>query len=101
MSKIVAEGDHIIVEKIDYEEEQVSEGGIIFKQSQVLSSSFVESKIISLGQGLPLLDGTVPPVKYNEGDIILYDARSRIGMHDSFVVIRREHVIAVVHDETE
>ena len=101
MSKIVAEGDHIIVEKIDYDEEQVSEGGIIFKQSQVLSSSFVEAKILSLGRGLPLLDGTVPPVDYVEGDTILYDARSRIGMHEDFDVIRREHIIAVVHNETE
>ena len=101
MKKIIAEGDHIIVEKFDYEEEQVSEGGIIFKQSQVLSNSFVEAKIVSLGAGLPLLDGTVPPVDYEEGDTILYDARSRIGMHEDFDVIRREHVIAVVHDETE
>ena len=101
MKKIIAEGDHIIIEKVDYEEEQVSEGGIIFKQSQVLDSSFVEAKIISLGQGLPLLDGTVPPVDYEEGDTILYDARSRIGMHKDFDVIRREHIIAVVQDETE
>ena len=101
MSKIVAEGDHIIVEKIDYDEEQVSEGGIIFKQSQVLDSTFAEAKIISLGKGLPLLDGTVPPVDYEEGDTILYDARSRIGMHEEFDVIRREHIIAVVKDETD
>jgi len=101
MKKIIAEGDHIIIEKVDYEEEQVSEGGIIFKQSQVLDSSFVEAKIISLGQGLPLLDGTVPPVDYEEGDTILYDARSRIGMHKDFDVIRREHIIAVVNNETE
>ena len=41
-----AEGDHIIVEKIDYEEEQTTESGIIFKQSQVLETSFVEAKRI-------------------------------------------------------
>jgi co-chaperonin GroES (HSP10) len=96
-----AEGDYIIVEKVDYEEEQVSEGGIIFKQSQILDSSFVESKILSLGRGLPLMDGTVPPVDYSEGDTILYDARSRIGMHKDFDVIRREHIVAVIQDETE
>ena len=62
MKKIVAEGDHIIVEKIDYEEEQTTESGIIFKQSQVLDSTFAEAKIISLGRGLPLMNGDVPPV---------------------------------------
>ena len=96
-----AEGDHIIVEKIDYEEEQTTESGIIFKQSQVLDTSFVQAKILSLGKGLPLMDGTVPSVDYEEGSIVFYDARSRIGMHKEFDVIRREHIIAVVEDETE
>ena len=101
MKKITAEGDHILVEKIDYEEEQTTESGIIFKQSQVLDSTFAEAKIISLGRGLPLMNGDVPPVDYVEGDIILYDARSRIGKHEDFDVIRREHIIAVVKNETE
>ena len=101
MKKITAEGDYIIVEKIDYEDEQTTASGIIFKQSQVLDSTFAEAKIISLGKGLPLLDGTVPPVDYLEGDTVFYDARSRIGTHKDFDVIRREHVIAVVKDETE
>ena len=96
-----AEGDHIIVEKIDYEAEQTTESGIIFKQSQVLETSFVEAKILSLGKGLPLMDGTVPPIEYGVGSIVFYDARSRIGMHKEFDVIRREHIIAVVEDETE
>ena len=100
MSNIKAEGDYIIVEKVDYEEEKVSEGGIIYKESQVLSSSFVESRIISMGEGLPLLDGTVPPVGYDVGDVVIYDARARIGTHNKFDVIRREGVIGVV-DETK
>ena len=101
MKNMTAEGDHILVEKIDYEEEQTTESGIIFKQSQILDTSFVEAKVISLGRGLPLMDGTVPPIDYEEGSIVFYDARSRIGMHKEFDVIRREHIIAVVEDETE
>ena len=95
-TKIQAEGDHLILEKIDYNEEQTTSSGIIIKRSQVIDSSFVEAKIISMGQGLPSFNGEVPVVKYEEGSVILYDARSRIGMHDDFDVIRREHVIAVV-----
>ena len=94
--KVEAEGDHLIMEKIDYNEEQTTNSGIIIKRSQVLDSSFVEAKIVSMGQGLPSFNGEVPAVKYSEGDTILYDARSRIGMHEDFDVIRREHVIAVV-----
>ena len=100
MKNIKAEGDHLILEKIDYEEEQMSEGGIIYKLKDSIDSSFCEAKIISMGRGLPISNGDVPEVDYDEGDIILYDARSRIGTHKEFDVIRREHVIAVIPDET-
>jgi co-chaperonin GroES (HSP10) len=96
MSKVKAQGDFIIVEKFDYDEEKVSEGGIIYKESQVLSSTFAEAKIISMGSGLPISNGEIPTVNFKEGDTILYDARSRIGTHDDFDVIRREHIIAIL-----
>jgi len=99
MKKTKAEGDHILIEKVDYEEEQTTESGIIIRRSQILDSSFCESKIISMGLGLPLINGDIPEVSYKEGDTILYDARSRIGMHEEFDVIRREHVIAVVEKD--
>jgi|TARA_Y100000034_G_C6848323_1_gene384532 co-chaperonin GroES (HSP10) len=102
MTKILAEGNHIIVEKIDYNKEETTESGLIIKKSQILDSSFCEAKIISMGKGLPNLAGNIPQVDYTKGDTILYDARSRIGLHNDFDVIKREDVIAmVVEDETE
>ena len=101
MSKVLAQGDYIIVEKIDYEKEQTTESGIIIKASQVLDSSFAEAKILSMGPGVPDALGQIAPIKYEIGDSILYDARSRIGLHADFDVIKRENVIAVVYDETD
>jgi len=101
MSKVLAQGDYIIVEKIDYDKEETTEGGIIFKQSQVLDSSFAEAKVLSMGPGIPDALGNIAPVKYGVGDSILYDARSRIGLHADFDVIKRENVVAVVYDETD
>jgi|TARA_R110000824_G_scaffold64800_2_gene169160 co-chaperonin GroES (HSP10) len=101
MSKVLAQGNYLILEKVDYEKEETTEGGIIVKMSQVLDSSFAESKILSIGQGIPDSDGNVPPVNYNVGDSVLYDGRSRIGIHADFDVILREHVVAVVYDETD
>ena len=100
MKNIIAEGDYLILEKIDYDAEQVTEGGIIFKVKDTLDSSFCEAKIVSMGTGLPISNGDIPEVSYKEGDLILYDARSRMGTHKEFDVIRREHVIAVVDNET-
>ena len=101
MSKVLAQGNYLILEKVDYEKEEITESGIIVKMSQVLDSSFAESKILSIGQGIPDSDGNVSPVNYNVGDSVLYDARSRIGTHAEFDVIRREDVVAVVRDETD
>ena len=101
MSKVLAQGDYIIVEKIDYEEEQTTDSGIIIKASQVLDSSFAEAKILSIGTGVPDALGQIAPIKYGVGDSVLYDARSRIGLHADFDVIKREHVVAVVYDETD
>jgi len=100
MKNIIAEGDHLILEKIDYDAEQVTEGGIIFKVKDTIDSSFCEAKIISMGSGLPISNGDIPGVSYKEGDVVLYDARSRIGTHKEFDVIRREHVIAIMNNET-
>ena len=57
MSKVLAQGNYLILEKVDYEKEETTEGGIIVKMSQVLDSSFAESKILSIGQGIPDSDG--------------------------------------------
>ncbi len=100
MNRLKAEGDHLILEKVDYDKEEKTSGGIIIKKSQVLDGSFVEAKIISMGKGLPISNGNIPEVEYGQGDIILYDARSRIGLHAEYDIIRREHVIAVIDNET-
>jgi len=101
MSKVLAQGDYIIVEKIDYDKEETTDGGIIIKQSQIIDSSFAEAKVLSMGTGIPDALGNIAPVKYTVGDSILYDARSRIGLHTDFDVIKRENVVAVVYDETD
>ena len=51
-----------------------------------------------MGSGLPLPNGDVPPVEYEIGSTIIYDARNRIGISKEYDVIRREAVIAVVED---
>ena len=100
MKKLIAEGDHLILEKVDYDKEEQTASGLYIKKSQVLDGSYVEAKIISMGRGLPISNGDIPEVEYKEGDTILYDARSRIGLHADYDIIRRELVIAVIHDET-
>ena len=106
MNEIKAEdlspqGDYIVLEKIDYEEEQTTSSGIIIKQSQMLDSTFAQATILAVGPGLPLPNGDVPPVGYKLGDRVLYDVRGRQGTSPDFDIIRGEHVVAVINNETE
>jgi co-chaperonin GroES (HSP10) len=102
MTKILAQGDFIFLEKIDYEKEELTESGLYIKKSQILDSTSIEAKIVSMGDGTPDASGNIQPVNYETGSIVLYDATSRIGVHADFDVIRREHVLAVVfEDETD
>tara|TARA_Y100000034_G_scaffold66181_1_gene79873 strand:- start:14 stop:322 length:309 start_codon:yes stop_codon:yes gene_type:complete len=102
MTKLLAQGDYLILEKIDYDKEEVTESGLIIKKSQVLDSSSVEAKIVSMGKGTPDNNGNISPVNYDVGSTVLYDASSRMGIHANFDIIKREHVLAVViEDETE
>ena len=94
--KYKAQGDYLFLEKINYEEEVTTTAGIIYKKSGTLSSNYAEAKVIAHGPGLPLLNGEIKEPEWNVDDIVLYDVRGRIGLHDDFDVIRAEHVVAVV-----
>ena len=102
MTKILAQGDFIFLEKIDYDKEEITESGLYIKKSQVLDSTSIEAKIVSMGSGVPDANGVFREVDYEVGSTILYDATSRIGVHADFDIIKREHVLAVViEDETD
>jgi co-chaperonin GroES (HSP10) len=102
MSNFTAQGDYLLVEKIDYEEERTTDSGIIFKASQVLETSFAEATIISMGPGIPGPNGKISNhFDYSVGDVIFYNAADRIGVHNKFDVIRRHNVIAVVSNSDE
>lgn len=102
MTKILAQGDFLILEKIDYDKEEITESGLYIKKSQVLDSTSAEAKIVSMGSGIPDASGDIQPVNYEVGSTVLYDATSRIGIHADFDIIKREHVLAVVlEDETD
>ena len=73
MTKILAQGDYLILEKVDYEKEEVTESGLIIKKSQILDSTSAEAKIVSMGNGTLDANGNIPPVNYEIGSTVLYD----------------------------
>jgi len=98
MSEYKPQGDWIFVEKVDYEKEQTTEAGVIFKTKSVLDTMYVEATIVAMGPGLPIPNGDVPEVDYSVGSKILYDVRSRTGTYKDYDIIRREHIISAIEE---
>ena len=87
--------DRVIVKRL--EEERVSAGGIVIPDSA--AEKPVQGKIVAVGKGKILEDGSVRALDVKVGDKILFGKYSgtevKVG-GDELVVMREEDVMAVI-----
>jgi len=86
--------DRVIVKRL--EEERVSAGGIVIPDSA--AEKPVQGKIVAVGKGKILEDGTVRPLDVKVGDKILFGKYSGTEVKvdgDDLVVMREEDVMAI------
>ena len=69
MSKIEPTADHLVVEPI--EEETVSESGILIPDT-ISKERPMKGKVVAVGPGELLDDGTRKKMEVKEGDVVLY-----------------------------
>ncbi len=87
--------DRVMVKRL--EEERTSPGGIVIPDSA--AEKPVQGKIIAVGKGKILEDGTVRPLDVNVGDKILFGKYSGTEVKvdgDELLVMREEDVMAVI-----
>ena len=87
--------DRVIVKRL--EEERVSAGGIVIPDSA--AEKPVQGKIVAVGKGKILEDGTVRALDVKVGDKILFGKYSGTEVKvdgDELVVMREEDVMAVI-----
>ncbi|HEV7607645.1 MAG TPA: co-chaperone GroES [Steroidobacteraceae bacterium] len=87
--------DRVIVKRL--EEERVSAGGIVIPDSA--AEKPVQGKIVAVGKGKILEDGTVRALDVKVGDKILFGKYSGTEVKvdgDDLVVMREEDVMAVI-----
>ena len=87
--------DRVIVKRL--EEERVSAGGIVIPDSA--AEKPVQGKVVAVGKGKILEDGTVRPLDVKIGDKILFGKYSGTEVKvdgDELVVMREEDVMAVI-----
>ncbi|MBI3312532.1 MAG: co-chaperone GroES [Candidatus Omnitrophica bacterium] len=91
-------GDRILVRLL--EEQEKSAGGIILPDSAKEKPQ--EGKIVAVGKGRVLEDGTVRPLEVKVGDTILFAKYSGSEVsHEQkeFMILREDDVLAVLKDK--
>ena len=86
--------DRVIIKRL--EEERTSPGGIVIPDSA--AEKPVQGKIMAVGKGKILEDGTVRPLDVKVGDRILFGKYSGTEVKidgDELVVMREEDVMAI------
>jgi chaperonin GroES len=86
--------DRVIVKRL--ESERTSPGGIVIPDSA--AEKPVEGKVVAVGKGKILEDGTVRPLDVKVGDKILFGKYSGTEVKidgDELVVMREEDVMAI------
>ena len=90
--------DRVIVKRLELE--RTSPGGIVIPDSAAEKPS--QGKIVAVGKGKILEDGTVRPLDLKVGDKILFGKYSGTEVKmdgDDLVVMREEDVMAVIESK--
>lgn len=93
--KIVPLGDKIVVKRLDAEEQTA--GGIILPSAAQEKPQ--EGKVLSVGEGRLIKDGSRAELQVSEGDRVLFSsyAGTEIKIDDKeFLIMREEDVLAVM-----
>lgn len=89
--------DRILVKRL--EEKEVTKGGIIIPDTA--KEKPVEGKVVAIGKGKTLENGTVRPLYVIEGDKILFGKYSGTEIKiegEGFLIMREDDVLAIIED---
>ncbi len=95
--KIRPLNDRILVKRL--EEKEVTKGGIIIPDTA--KEKPIEGKVVAIGKGKVLENGTVRPLGVLEGDRILFGKYSGTEIKiegEEFLMMREDDVLAIIED---
>ena len=90
-------GDRILVKSLEGEDK--SPGGIILPE--MAKEKPQEGKVMAVGKGRLLEDGTVKPLEIKVGDTVLYAKYSGTEVNhgeNEFLILREDDILAVLKD---
>ncbi len=96
-TKLKPLGNRVLVQRL--EPEETMKGGIILPDSAKKKQE--TAKVIELGSGKRLDDGTILPIPLKVGDVILMDKYSGQEVtvdEEEYVILKADDVIATIED---
>jgi len=91
-------GDRILVKALEAEDK--TKGGIILPETAKEKPQ--EGKIVAVGKGKTLEDGTLKPLEVKVGDTVLYAkyAGTEVKVKDEdYLIIKEEDILAIVKEK--
>lgn len=87
--------DRVLVERLDTEE--MTKGGIIIPETAKEKPK--EGRVVAVGNGIILPDGTIKPLDVKKGDKILFSQYGGTEINiegNDYLILREEEVLAIV-----
>jgi chaperonin GroES len=97
MSKVIPLHDRLVVERL--EQEQKTAGGILIPDNA--KEKPIRGKVIAVGKGKPLDNGTVRALEIKEGQVVLFGkyAGTEVKIDSKDVlVLREDDVLAIIEE---
>lgn len=93
--------EKIVVEMYDKQEIKSSSGIVVQKDLSQSSNTTIVGKVVAVGEGRLLSDGTVKPLKVKEGDIILFTKMTGESYNDGtrdYTILSESSVLAILKE---
>lgn len=93
--KIIPIGDKVVVKRL--EQKEMTAGGIVLPDTA--RERPAEGRVVSVGDGLPLADGSLAEFQVAEGDRVLFNsyAGAEVALEgEEFLVMHESDILAVV-----
>lgn len=94
-----------IVVKLDDKQETESDAGIIIQTDfSTNKHTVLKAKVVAVGDGRLLQDGTVIPLKVKVGDIVLFSkiqGESYNDGNDDYTILSESNILAIIEKESK
>ena len=96
--------DKIVIEIEDKQEIKSTQGLVYNKDMSSSKNTTMIGKVIAVGNGRLMSDGTVIPLKVKEGDKIIYSKMQEESYNDGkkdYVILSESHILSILQEELD